>query len=267
MIDVLKRMRGIILDIDGTLFRGEDPLVDLKDLFGLFEARQWEFVVATNNTKSAAEYQRRFRKQGIEVAAEHILTCAEATAEYIRKNHPKRHLVYVIGKEALKDEIRARGFEVLVGREKQADLVVVGGDFDLTYEKLKNAILHIQDGARLIGTNPDLLIPTEEGLLPEAGTTLAAIEAATGMHPIIIGKPEPILFQMAVEKMGLSPDQVLMIGDRLDTDIKGARQAGIYSVLVETGVDSRRSVEQKGIHPDFVVEDMTQFMRIASEGR
>jgi 4-nitrophenyl phosphatase len=86
------------------------------------------------------------------------------------------------------------------------------------------------------------------------------------MHPIIIGKPEPILFQMAVEKMGLLPEQVIMVGDRLDTDIKGARLAGIYSVLVETGVDSRKSVESEGIHPDFIVPDMQYFMRIVNEG-
>jgi 4-nitrophenyl phosphatase len=266
MIKVLPRIKGVILDIDGTLFKGETPLVDLKALFNLFEKMQWGFVVATNNTKSALEYQKRFLKQGIAVEAEHILTCAEATAEYLTQNHSEKQTVFVIGKEALKEEIRLRGFEVLTGRERQADIVVVGGDFDLNYEKLKNAILHIQDGARLIGTNPDILIPTEEGLVPEAGTTLAAIEAATGMHPIIIGKPEPILFQMAVEKMGLLPEQVIMVGDRLDTDIKGARLAGIYSVLVETGVDSRKSVESEGIHPDFIVPDMQYFMRIVNEG-
>ncbi len=265
MIEALKKTKGMILDIDGTLFKGEHPLLDLKELFTLLETLGWGFIVATNNTKSAKDYQERFRKQGISIKEEHILTCAEATAEYLALNHSKRHTVYVIGKEALKNEIRQRGYEVLEGREKQADIVVVGGDFNLNYEKLKNAILHIQDGARLIGTNPDILIPTEEGLLPEAGTTLAAIEAATGMHPIIIGKPEPILFQLAVKKMGLTAKQVMMIGDRLDTDIKGARQAGIYSVLVETGVDSRESVESKGIHPDFIVPDMKQFMRIIEE--
>lgn len=255
-------IRGLILDIDGTLFRGEEPIGDPAELFRRLDAQGYRYVIATNNTKSAAVYQRRFERHGLHLLAEHILTCAEATARYLQQRFPERSCVYVIGKSALVEEIADRGFQILSGRERQADLVVVGGDFDLTYEKLKNAVLHIQDGARLIGTNPDLLIPTEEGLVPEAGTTLAALEAATGIHPVIIGKPEPILFEMAIRKMGLSPHEVLMVGDRLDTDIKGARQAGLHSALVETGVDRAEGVRQKGIHPDGVYTDVSAVLDV-----
>ena len=261
-----EKIRGIIFDIDGTLFRGESPLVDLKELFYTLERKNLEYVVATNNTKSAKDYQKRFQRYGIEIKASHILTCAQATAEYLKQKDRECQWVYVIGKDALKEEIRQRGFQVLYGRERQAEIVVVGGDFELDYQKLKNAILHIQDGAKLVGTNPDLLIPTEEGLLPEAGTTLAAIEAATGIHPTVIGKPEPILFAMAVQRMKLRPEQVLMIGDRLDTDIRGAKRAGLHAALVETGVDTRKNVIDDRIQPDIVLKNLDELICMLNEG-
>ncbi len=267
MDSLMEGMKGVILDIDGTLFRGDEPLVDLVALFSLLNKKKLGYVVATNNTKSARSYQQKFKDHGLHLSTDHIFTCTDATADYLKLHYPKGADVFVIGKEALKEEIAQRGFQILSGRERDARVVVVGGDFDLTYEKLKNAVLHIQEGARLIGTNPDMLIPTEEGLVPEAGTTLAAIEAATGSHPIIIGKPEPILFEMAVAKMGLSPKEVIMIGDRLDTDIKGAKQAGLYSLLVETGVDSRKSVVEKGIHPYGIIANLDEFMKILKESR
>ncbi len=261
----LNGVRGLVVDIDGTLFRGPRLMPGAREFFSFLETRGISYVVATNNTRSGATYSRRFREAGISLGEEHILTCAGATADYLGKNYPPGARVYVIGKEDLREEISARGFALLSGMEEPADLVVVGGDFDLTYRKLKEAVLHIQGGARLIGTNPDLLIPTEEGLIPEAGTTLAALEAATGIRPVIIGKPEHILFDLALDKMGVTPEEAAMLGDRLETDILGGRQAGLMTILVETGVDSRRTAAMKGIHPDLTVKSLRDLIALWEE--
>jgi 4-nitrophenyl phosphatase len=122
----------------------------------------------------------------------------------------------------------------------------------LTYTKLKHAALHIQQGARFIGSNPDVVYPTEEGLVPEAGTILAALQAATGVAPLIMGKPERFLFEIAAAKLGSQPAQTVMLGDRLDTDILGGQRAGLKTILMTTGVDAEAAIPAKGIRPDAV---------------
>ena len=257
-----RALRGLVIDIDGTLFRGSRSLPGIRDFFGFLEREHIRYVVATNNTKSPRAYMEKFLAAKIDIDESHILTCATATGDWLEGQFDRNSRVYVIGQEDLKEDIRRRGFTLLSGREQTADLVVVGGDFFLDYEKLKNSILHVQDGARLIGTNPDLLIPTEEGLVPEAGTTLAAIGAATGIRPLIIGKPEPVLFDMAVSKMGLTAGEVAMVGDRLETDILGGKQAGLRTILLETGVDNRGSIRLKGIRPDLVCRNLVELRKM-----
>ncbi len=138
--------------------------------------------------------------------------------------------------------------------------MVAGAHFALTYDNLKYGTLLIRGGARFIGTNGDLTFPSEEGLIPGAGSILAALEAATGVKPTIIGKPERMMFDIAVEKMKVRYEQTAMIGDRLDTDILGGQRAGLKTVLVTTGVDSQNAIRQKGIYPDAVFSGLDQFV-------
>jgi 4-nitrophenyl phosphatase len=130
----------------------------------------------------------------------------------------------------------------------------------LTYEKLKHATLLLQRGARFFGTNPDVVCPSEEGLVPEAGATLAALRAATGINPAVIGKPGRHLFDMAVEKLRSERARTAVLGDRLETDIQGGRDAGLWTVLVTSGVDDRGAIQRKGIEPDLVVSGLDQLI-------
>lgn len=259
---VLANIRGIIVDIDGTLFRGDKVMEGAISFFGFLKEQKISFIIATNNTKSPKTYKKKFLQSGIQIETERIVTCATATAEYLSNCFGIDKKIYIIGNNDLIKIIREKGYRIIEDNREKADVVVVGGDFDLTYKKLKNAVLHIQNGAKFIGTNPDVLIPTEEGLVPEAGVTLAAIKCATGISPIIIGKPENILFDVAIERMTLENSMVGIIGDRLETDILGGKKSGMRTILVQTGVDDASSAMSKGIYPDLIVENLVELREL-----
>jgi 4-nitrophenyl phosphatase len=256
MINTLnfRNLRALVSDMDGVLLRGPEPLPGLADLFNFLHRRHIPFIIATNNsTKTPGEYRQKLADLGAEVVKEeNILTSALVTAAYLQREFPAGGAVYVVGQPSFEAAIRAAGFTLLADAGQVAEAVVVGGDPDLTYTKLKHAALHIQRGARFIGSNPDVVYPTEEGLVPEAGTILAALQAATGIAPLIMGKPERFLFEIATAKLGSQPAQTVMLGDRLDTDILGGQRAGLKTILMTTGVDTEAAITAKGIQPDAV---------------
>lgn len=250
-------VQALIIDMDGTLLRGRMPMPGLRELFAFLRSRQVPFVVASNNaTRTPTDYQKRLAGLGVCVKEEQILTSATATAGYLEGELSKGASLYVIGEPALHEALNRAGFVLLDDASQPADAVVVGGDSTLTYEKLKHAALLLQRGARFVGTNPDVLCPTEEGLVPEAGATLAALQAATGISPTVVGKPARTLFDLAVKRMGSEPAETAVLGDRLETDILGGQRAGLKTVLVTGGVDDEDSVQQKGIEPDVVVSGL-----------
>lgn len=258
-----KNTPGVILDIDGTLMRGNQPLPGLVGLFNFLNYVKISFKIVTNNaTHSPLDYQKKLARCGVNIAEHNILTSAIATANTLQSQHPQGTAVYVIGQPALITALIEAGLKILTGSDEPASAVVVGGDPALTYDKLKHATLHIQRGSRFIGTNPDVVYPTEEGLVPECGTTLAALEAATGIQPMIIGKPSPTLFNQAMADLGTTSNNTFVIGDRLETDILGGQRAGCKTILITTGVDSASSVVEKGIHPDHIVNNLSDLTRL-----
>jgi 4-nitrophenyl phosphatase len=253
----LSAIEALILDIDGTLLRGETPVPGFHNLFTFLHSRRIRFVLASNNaTKSPAAYQQKLANLGVDVELERILTAGVATVDYLRRGLRTGAPLYLVGEPALREALLAAGFVLRRDATQPAEAVVVGGDSTLTYKKLKNAALLLQRGARLVGTNPDLLCPAEEGLVPEAGTTLAALQAATGVIPTVIGKPETFLFDLAVERLGSMPARTAVVGDRLETDILGGQRAGLKTILTTTGVDDEITVLQKAITPDRVVNGL-----------
>jgi len=248
---------GLILDMDGTLLRGDTPLPGLAHLFRTMRARPLPFMIVTNNaTKSTADYRRKMAGFGIDVAEGEILTAGMATVNYVQQKLPAGAPLYVIGQPALRDGLREAGFRLVETAYEPAAALVVGGDPQLTYEKLKNGVLHLQRGAQFIGTNPDLLYPTEEGMVPETGTTLAALQAATGRTPVVIGKPARHLFDLAVARLGCGAGETAVVGDRLETDIRGGQLVGLKTILTTTGIDNELTIRQKNIHPDRIVDGL-----------
>ena len=258
----LKNIKGIVLDIDGTLLRGDAPMPGMTIFFDFLTRHDIAFMVASNNsTKTTAQYQQKLSRLGAPIALPQVITSAVGTAAYLREHYPQGGTAYVIGKTSLHQAIHEAGFTILQDAAQPVDVVISGGDDELNYTKLKYAVLLLQKGARFIGTNPDVVYPTEEGLVPENGTTLAALQAATGVQPVIVGKPQPYLFNAAVLKMGTAHAQTAILGDRLETDILGGRRAGLRTILVATGADNEQTVPLKKIYPDLIVQDLNELTR------
>ena len=252
--DKLRAIEDLIIDMDGVLYRGDETIPGVEEFFAFLRERPIGFILATNNsTRTAQQYVDKLARIGVEVALSEILTSSQATAMYLETLARPGTKVYVIGEEGLETAVRERGY-IISG--DGAQFVVVGMDRRLTYEKLKIATLLILGGARFIGSNPDKTLPTEEGFIPGAGATLAALEASTGVAPTIIGKPEHTIFELALAKLGSSKEDTAMVGDRLETDILGGYNAGLTTILVLSGATTRQDVDSAPIRPDLVFEDI-----------
>ena len=259
---------GAAFDGDGTLWRGEEPLPGLHALNEFASSHNIRFVVVTNNsTRTPQHLQQKLQRFGLQIDASQIITCALVAARYLQQHCPPACNVYVIGEEGLHSAVRDAGFHIVDNASSNVNAVVVGGDSTLTYDKLKYATLHLQRGAMFIGTNPDVVSPSEEGLTPECGTILAALHAASGITPIVMGKPERPLYEMALDVLGLPAERVLMVGDRADTDLLGAQRMSMHHALVATGVDTEATALQKGIQPDATFADLAELIDAWRDGR
>jgi 4-nitrophenyl phosphatase len=240
------QIRALILDMDGVLWRADTPIGDLPDIFSRIHQLGLKVVLATNNsTRSVEQYVERLHGFGVEVEAWQIVTSSQAAAYLMRKHLPDGKQVYVIGENGLKQALLERGFEPVFDGEPASRLcaVVAGMDRQISYAKLQRATLLIRAGLPFYATNPDRTFPTPDGLVPGTGAILAAISAATDREPTVAGKPKPAMLDLAIERLGLNRNQVLMVGDRLETDIAGGQAAGCPTAVVLSGVSTREQVE------------------------
>jgi 4-nitrophenyl phosphatase len=263
----LSALQGLILDMDGVLWEGNSPLPGMPDFFLFLREKGIRILLATNNASLTPEsYVQKLARMGVTVGMEEILTSAVATAEYLRSvGHPGER-VFVIGEEGLLHAVETAGLKVADPDALDAQYVVCGMDRSLTWQKLANATININRGAKFIGTNGDVTFPTERGISHGNGAILAALSAASGIRPKVIGKPSPAIMQMAVARLGLRKSRIAAVGDRLETDILGARNAGLKSILVLTGVTSRKDLKKSRIRPTWVVEGLPA-LRAAWEPR
>ena len=250
----LAHIRNLIIDMDGVLYRDNDPMPGLVEFFHFLQQRGVHYLLATNNsTRTPAQYVEKMASMGVQITPADLITSAQATAAYLREIAPPGTPVYAIGQAGLRAALQEAGFAL---EEGCAELVVAGMDVDLTYEKLKTATLLIRRGATFIGTNPDVTLPTPQGFAPGTGAILAAIQAATGVAPRVIGKPEPTMFQQAMARLGATPADTAALGDRLETDILAAQRTGVLSLLVLSGATDRALLAGSSIQPDLVFEDI-----------
>lgn len=256
-------MIGIIFDMDGVLYRGDQPIDGAKEVIEFLKSKKIPFVFLTNNsTKNARMYVEKLREMNIEVEEERIITSGYATAHYLER-HFEKGPVFVIGGKGLVEEINSIGWSVISLKEarekwREVKYVVVGMDPQLTYEKLKYGCLAIRNGAHFIGTNPDTTYPGEEGILPGAGSIIAALKVATEKEPLIIGKPNEPIFEIVKEK--LNSGEIWVVGDRLDTDIAFAKRIGAKAIMVLTGVNSLENIGESEIRPDVVLPTIKELL-------
>ena len=254
----LSTVKNLIIDMDGVLWHGDAPLPGLKAFFEFLRARPVRFVLATNNaSQTPGQYVAKLARLGVAVAAGEILTSAQAAAIYLSGIAPQGAPVYTIGEAGVIEALRAQGFAV---SEDSAPYVVVGMDRGLTWEKLARATLNIRAGAVFIGTNPDATLPTERGIVHGNGAVLALLQTATDVPPTIVGKPEPIMYQQAMARLGGSPTDTVALGDRLETDILGAVRAGIRSIFVLSGISKREALKGLSYQPDWIFDGLVDLI-------
>lgn len=247
-----------LLDMDGTLYLGDDLLPGATELIAYLEARQVPYFLLTNNSsKSRLDYTHKLINIGLPVAEEKIFSSGEATAIYLRARRPGSRL-YVVGTPSLQAEFVAHGFHL---DDKQPDSVVLGFDTTLTYEKLWKLCDFVRLGLPYIATHPDINCPTPGGYMPDIGSMIALVAASTGRGPdVVIGKPNPPIISAILEKTGLAAHQLTMVGDRLYTDI-AMGQAGITTVLVLSGETKQSDIPSAQFPPNYVMENVAELLR------
>ena len=265
--------KAFVIDMDGVLWHNVTPLPGLKEFFETLERLELPFILATNNAMKVAEdYTEKLGGFGVDVAPERILTSSEAAASYLKSHYPDAKEVYVVGEQGLHRAVREQGFQVVSPKAVKdgafAPIVVTGlARESLTYDMVAMASLLVQKGADLVATNADSSYPTELGTMPGAGALLSVITTATGAEPFVVGKPKTAMFEEALQRLGTKALETAMIGDRLNTDIKGGKAAGMGTILVLSGISSREDVETSEDKPDFVFEDIRELTAELLEGK
>jgi 4-nitrophenyl phosphatase len=252
-------LRGLLIDLDGVVYTGRDPIPGAAGFLSDARRRGLKFLLVTNNSTTSPELvAERLRGMHIDVLPEEILTSAQAAVAYVRAHAEPGARVRIVGEAGLRQAVEAEGFVVVEDGQASCDWVIAGLDRAFTYEKLAGATRAIMGGARFVATNVDALLPVEGGqVVPGAGTMIAAIQTATAVAPIVLGKPEPGLFQVGVQRLGGLPlDQVAMIGDRMDTDVVGGQRAGLRTILVLSGVTTPVEAAASNSQPDATVADL-----------
>lgn len=261
-------IHALIIDMDGVLWHGDRAQPGLVEFFQTLRDLKLPFILATNNASmTAAQYVEKLQHMGVSVGTNEILSSGMATALYLSQHYdPHLTRVFVIGGIGATQPLLDLGFTLTGLDETEADnhahLVVCGMDKNLSWDKLATATLNIRAGAKLIGTNGDISLPTERGITHGNGAILAALHAATGVSAITIGKPEPIIYQQALALLGSRPEHTVAIGDRLDTDILGAVRTGIRSLMVLSGISTREEVAAVDYAPTWIVDDIQAISQI-----
>jgi NagD protein len=247
-------IKNVISDMDGVIYRGKTLVSGAKEFIDRLITEQIKFLFLTNNSEQTPlDLKRKLEGLGIRGLLEsNFITSAMATASFLKNQRPGGTL-YVIGGGGLISELYKVGFSI---SESRPDYVVVGKTNSFNFEMLKKAISLIMNGAKFIGTNPDVIDPVDNGFEPACGSILGAIEIATGKKPYIIGKPNSLMMTIALKQLGVLADETVMIGDRMDTDIVAGMEAGMKTSLVLSGVTTKEMLEAFPYKPDFIFNNV-----------
>lgn len=256
----LTNCRLFLLDMDGTLYLGDEVFPGAVDFIRTLEQTGRQYIYLTNNSSRAGtDYITRLQRLGFPCEAENVFTSGMATALYLQKNHPGAP-VYLVGTRAFRSELERYGIH-LVG--EGADVVVAGFDTELVYEKLNKAVHFLRRGAAFIAANPDWVCPMPaDEVLPDCGSICALLTAASGVKPVYIGKPNRNMVDIISGQTGIPNAQIACVGDRLYTDIAVAKNAGAVAVCVLSGESSIADIQSSDVQPDFVFQDVAEIAEI-----
>ena len=258
---LLSRMRLFLFDLDGTLYLGDRlyPFT-LPLLHRIRESGRRCLFMTNNSSKSVSAYLEKLARLGIPAAEEDFITSSQAAAWYLRRHYAGQRL-YVAGTESLREELRDEGFALTEEAEK-TDVILLGFDTELTFEKLRTVsyLLCTRPGIPYLATNGDLVCPTEFGSVPDCGSVALMLKNVSGRLPYVIGKPAPLMPQLAMERLGIPPEETCVVGDRIYTDVKSGLNAGISGILVLSGETTREILADSPDKPDLVLEDAGEIL-------
>jgi 4-nitrophenyl phosphatase len=255
----IKSLKALIIDMDGVLWRESEPIGDLAEVFALIDRLSFDYVLATNNaTKTPGRYVEKLASFNAQVPEEKIVNSSMAVAYLLKKRFPNGGNVYIVGENGLGEALESSGFRL---SDRDCVAVVASMDRGISFEKLKRATLLIRSGVPFYATNPDRTYPTPEGLIPGAGAIIGSLEISTDVTPIIAGKPNPTLYEFALERLGTTPAETLVIGDRLETDIIGGQKLGCPTALVLSGIAARDEADSHQPRVDFIAPTLADLLR------
>ncbi len=243
-------LRALLIDLDGVMYRGEVPLPGAVDLIPALKRLGIKFAFVTNNaTLTPEQYEAKLGRMGIEATRDQVVTSPIALVAHLQAVAARGARVCVVGEGGLVQALTDAGFEIT---DSNPAFVVAGLDRQLTFQRLVAATRGILGGAAFIATNTDPLLPVEDGLWPGAGSIVGAIATATGVQPTVIGKPEPAILQVALERLSVKPREAAIVGDQVQTDIRAGRAAGVFTILMASDL----ATDASDVAPDLVVHDL-----------
>jgi len=253
-------IKSLILDMDGVIWKSDAPIGDLPAIFARIEALGLKYVFATNNgTKTPEQYAQKLAELGVSVKSEQVVTSALGVAHMLAatRKFSSGTKVFVIGEDGIDQALREKNFDVLtMDTASDAEVVVMGIDRAITFDKIREATLLVRRGIPFYATNPDKTFPTPRGEIPGAGAWISVITTATDIEPIYAGKPYPFMMELSLELLGTRNEETLVVGDRLETDIAAGQAVGCPTALVLSGVSTKEQAEAWKPKIDIIVDDL-----------
>lgn len=255
--DTIRSKKLFLLDMDGTLYLGDRLFPHCRDFLSTIRDRGGDYLYLTNNSsRSVTDYVRKMERIGIPAAADEFFTSTDAACVLLR-TRPAFRRIYALGTASFVSQLMDEGFPVTTGLSDEIDCLLMGYDTELNYRKLEDACILLNRGVEYLATNPDLVCPTTYGYAPDCGSVSQMLFNATGRKPSFIGKPEPDIALLAMQKKGYSREETVLIGDRIYTDIACGVNAGITTVLVFSGESTRQTLAESAVKPTFTCEGIS----------
>ena len=257
----MSKKKLYLLDMDGTIYLDDQLFPGAAEFLRFIRADGGTYLFLTNNSSRGTDaYVEKMRRLGISAAPEDFLTSADAAIHYLKQKRSDEDIYYVCGTESLKRQLRSAGIRLSETPEESVTALLCGFDTELTFQKLEDACILLNRGAAFIATNPDWVCPTWYGYVPDCGSVCQMLTRATGKTPTVIGKPQPEMVYLAMEKTGISPTCTLVVGDRIYTDIACGINAGVDTALVLSGESSTETVRKSHVKPGEIFQDVADLL-------
>ena len=266
MRETMRRKKLFLLDMDGTLYLDDDLFDHCLDFLSAIRERGGRYLYLTNNSsKSVDKYVEKMTRIGIPAEADDFFTSTDAAIVYLRENwHGQK--IYALGTRSFRQQLSSAGFPVTDHLEDDIDCLLMGFDTELTFKKLEDACILLGRGVTYLATNPDWVCPTAYGYVPDCGSVSQMLFNATKRKPYFIGKPEPAIARLAIRKAGFLPEDAVLVGDRIYTDIACGVNAGISTVLVFSGETTREDWEKSDVKPQFTCDSIADIWAMIRNG-